>query len=397
MARPGKTGRLLAVASALALGVSLSVAPAASADQGHHSTVVEVQTYNLDFGGDLSALFAPGADLVTATSTIWAETVASNIPERAAGVAASIAARQPDLVGLQEVSTWRTAPAVPTSPTTVAPTGPFVTDYDALASLLAALKALGTPYRAVAVDTTFSNEAFPLPAVTATGLRLVTFTDYNVILVRVKSLHQGMRISNPQTHTYQASLPVSVAGMDIAVTRGWAQVDVSTEGQRFRFIDTHFEAWGVPPMKDQVRNPQAMEMAAVVGASRLPVVLVGDINSRPTMCTDIPRTDPFEHVLDQNVVAYGILTDAGLREVWPTLYPRKACAPSGWTSGQLTLQTPQSMLTHRIDDVFVSKGITPLVARVVGGKTADRTPSGLWPSDHASTWAALRIGHEHHS
>jgi endonuclease/exonuclease/phosphatase family metal-dependent hydrolase len=140
-----------------------------------------------------------------------------------------------------------------------------------------------------------------------------------------------------------------------------------------------------------------MEMAAVVGASRLPVVLVGDINSRPTMCTDIPRTDPFEHVLDQNVVAYGILTDAGLREVWPTLYPRKACAPSGWTSGQLTLQTPQSMLTHRIDDVFVSKGITPLVARVVGGKTADRTPSGLWPSDHASTWAALRIGHEHHS
>jgi len=395
MARPGTTGRLLAAASALALGISLSVAPAASADEGHHAAVVEVQTYNMDFGGDLSALFAPGADLIAATSQIWAETVASNIPERATAVAGEIAKHQPDLVGLQEVSTWRTAPAVPTGPTTIVPTGPFVTDYDALASLLAALKARGTPYRAVVVDTTFSNEAFPLPAVTATGLRLVTFTDYNVILVREKSLHQGMRVSNAQTHTYQASLPVSVAGMDIAVTRGWAQVDVRTDGQRFRFIDTHLEAWGVPPMKDQIRNPQAMELASVVGASPYPVVLVGDINSRPTMCTDIPRTDPFEHVLDQNVVAYGILTDAGLREVWPTLYPRKACAPSGWTSGQLTLQTPQSMLTHRIDDVFVSSGITPLVARVVGGKTSDRTASGLWPSDHASTWAALLIGHGH--
>ena len=51
------------------------------------------------------------------------------------------------------------------------------------------------------------------------------------------------------------------------------------------------------------------------------------------------------------------------------------------------------MLTHRIDDVFVSRGITPLVARVVGGTPADRTPSRLWPSDHASTWTALLLGH----
>jgi endonuclease/exonuclease/phosphatase family metal-dependent hydrolase len=392
MARPGTTGRLLAAASTLALGISLSVAPAATADTAPGAAVVEVQTYNMDFGGDLSALFAPGADLIAATSQVWAETVASNIPERAAGVAAQIATRQPDLVGLQEVSTWRTAPAAPTSPTTIEPTGPFVTDYDALASLLSALKARGTPYRAVVVDTTFSNEAFPLPAITGTGLRLVAFTDYNVILVREKSLRLGMRLANPQSHTYIASLPVSVAGMDIAVTRGWAQIDVTKGAQHFRFVDTHFEAWGIPPMKDQVRNPQAQELIYRMSSSPYPVVLVGDINARPTMCTDIPRTDPFEHVLDQNVVAYGYLTGAGYQEVWPTLYPKQACAPVSWTSGQLTLQTPVSMLTHRIDDVFVTKGVTPLVARVMGGTVADRTASGLWPSDHASTWAQLRVG-----
>jgi endonuclease/exonuclease/phosphatase family metal-dependent hydrolase len=299
---------------------------------------------------------------------------------------------QPDLVGLQEVSTWRTLPVTPTASGGFEPTGPWVTDYDALASLLASLRQLGTPYRAVVQDTTFSNEAFPLPAVTASGFKLVAFTDYNVILVRTKSERLGMSLSNGQTHTYIARLPVTVAGMDIDVTRGWAQVDVAKNGQHFRLVDTHFEAFGIPPLKDQVRNPQAQELVYRLSSSPYPVVLVGDINARPTMCTDIPRTDPFEHILDGNVVAYGIITGAGMKEVWPTLYPSKACAPSSWTSGQLTLQTPVSMLTHRIDDVFVTTGITPLVARVMGGTTADRTASGLWPSDHASTWAQLRIG-----
>ena len=396
MARPGTAGRLTAFASALALGITLSLAPAATAVRASSAAVVvEVQVYNMDGDGDLSPLFDPSADLIATTSAIWAETVRGNIPERAVGVAREIAVHQPDLVGLNEVAVWKTAPATATSPTTVVPTGPFTTEFDSLASLLSALSAMGTPYEAYVEDKTFDNEAFPLPAITAQGLRLVTFADYNVILVREKSLRMGMTLSNDQTHTYLARLPVTVAGMQLDVTRGWAQVDVEKQNRHFLFIDTHLEAYGIPPLKDQVRNPQAMELATHISSSPDPVVLVGDINARPTMCTDIPRTDPFEHVLDQNVVAYGILTGAGMAEVWPTLYPGRACAPASWTSGQLTLQTPVSTLTHRIDDVFVTAGITPLVARVLGGAIADRTPSGLWPSDHASTWAQIRLDNAH--
>ncbi len=394
MARHIRVRGAVAIAAVLALGTTLSV-PAASATGRHvdpgHDTVA-VQTYNMDGAGDLSPLFDPRLDLITATSMIWADIAKSDIPVRAQGVARSIARMQPDLVGLQEAAVWSLAPAVPTSPTTVAPTGPFVVQYDSLGTLLSSLRRLGSPYRVVVKNKTFGNEAFPLPAMTAGGLSLATFVDYNVILVREKSLRHGLVVRNAQSHIYQASLPMSVAGQSIAVTRGWAQTDVRVGHEWFRFVDTHLEAFGTPPIKDDARNPQAMELAALVGswAHRLPVIVVGDINARPTMCTSIPRSDPFEHVLDQNVVAYRILTRAGLTEVWPALHPKAPCAPRSWTSGSRALDDPKGLLTHRIDDVFFTHGVDPLRVRIVGTRTAEMT-GGLWPSDHASTWSLLRI------
>lgn len=377
---------VVAVVGGAALAITLTALPA----QAHHSSpapaTVAVQTYNMDFGGDLSHLFDPSLDLVTATSTVWAETVSSDIPTRARGVARSIARLQPDLVGLQEVSTWRTAPTLDGR----TPSGAFVTDYDSLSSLLAALARLGTPYRAVAVDTTFTNEAFPLPAMTSSGLRLVAFTDYNVILVRQRSLGQ-LRLSSIQTGTYVARLPVTVAGIDIQVTRGWAQTDVTLHGRSFRFVDTHLEAFGAPgTLKDQVRNPQAQELAYRIAQSPIPVVLVGDINARPDMCTDIPRTDPAEHALDQNVVAYTTLRESGLTEAWYAVHRDDPCAPRSWTSGSRILDDPTNLLTHRIDDVFTSSGARTLAVRVTGNRPWSMT-GGLWPSDHASTWALVSI------
>ena len=173
--------------------------------------------------------------------------------------------------------------------------------------------------------------------------------------------------------------------------RGWSAVDVNVRGRTIRFANTHLEAYGVPgTLKDQIRNPQSMELAAALNASPYPVVLVGDINARPTMCNGL-RTTPPNDFLDQNVVAYEILTDAGLLEVWPLVYPGAPCGSAGWTSGQSALDNAASTLDHRIDDVFVSAGFTALEADVVGDRQADRTPSGLWPSDHASTWAKIRL------
>ncbi len=120
-------------------------------------------------------------------------------------------------------------------------------------------------------------------------------------------------------------------------------------------------------------------------------MLVGDVNVRPTMCKDVRLGQP-EWPADQNIVAYQTLLDAGLKEVWPLVYPRNPCGPAGWTSGQDSLSGPGSTLDHRIDDVFVTKEFKALQADVVGDEQADRSqPNGLWPSDHASTWAKIRL------
>jgi len=249
----------------------------------------------------------------------------------------------------------------------------------------------------VTANTNFSNapgpsSIGPLPFLGAAGFRLATFTERDVILVRSSSLRHGRIALGPtQNHTYQVLLPVNVAGKLFYVPRGWSAVDVTVRGRTLRLANTHLEAYGVEgTLKDQIRNPQSEELAAALKASPYPVVLVGDINARPTMCNGL-RADPPNDFLDQNVVAYQNLTDSGLREVWPLVYPGAPCGSAGWTSGQSTLDNAASTLDHRIDDVFLSAGFTALEADVVGDRQADRTPGGLWPSDHGSTWAKIRL------
>ena len=392
--------RILRRSSAMIAAAALvlaggSATSAADNPSNGSAAVVKVQTYNMYFGADLTPLFTPGADPIAAASAIWAEMQASKIPERAQAVAELIAEEAPDLVGLQEVSTWRSAPATYTPPTTFTP-GSFATDYDALGLLLADLATLGTPYQAVVANTNFSNEpgpgsVGPLPVITGPGptFRLVTFTDRDVILVKESSLSRGrLSVGSTASHTFTAKLVVNVAGKSVAVPRGWSTAQIKVRGRSFTFANTHFEAYGAPgTLQDQYRNPQAVELASTIQA---PYVLVGDVNVRPTMCKDVRLGQP-EWPADQNIVAYATLEQAGLAEVWPLVYPGNPCGSAGWTSGQSALNNATSTLDHRIDDVFVSKGFSALEAEVVGDEQADRTPSGLWPSDHASTWAKIRL------
>jgi endonuclease/exonuclease/phosphatase family metal-dependent hydrolase len=143
-------------------------------------------------------------------------------------------------------------------------------------------------------------------------------------------------------------------------------------GRTFRFFTTHLEAYS-----EVVRNLQAAELAAMVEASPYPVVLTGDINSRPT-CTHV------------NTVAYDTLVGTGLVEVWPAVHRKDPCG--GFTSGQESLTSPVSTLDHRIDDIFFDPTVMDAIqADVIGDRERDRTPSGLWPSDHAGSVATLRF------
>ena len=69
-------------------------------------------TRNLYLGADLTpAIAAPSLEaLAAANGQILREVTANDFPTRAKGLAKEIRSERPDLVGLQEVALWRTAP-----------------------------------------------------------------------------------------------------------------------------------------------------------------------------------------------------------------------------------------------------------------------------------------------
>src|ERR1019366_5419872 len=101
------------------------------------------------------------------------EVLASEIPGRAALLAAKVADKKPDLLALQEAWLWRTGASVNNATTVL---------YDQLQLLLADLAAAGVPYDIVAVNT-LGDQA--LPRASGGALRI---TDRDALLIRADLL-----------------------------------------------------------------------------------------------------------------------------------------------------------------------------------------------------------------
>jgi endonuclease/exonuclease/phosphatase family metal-dependent hydrolase len=365
---------LIGVAVAVLLPATAAAAPGDGPDSAPSRAIVDVASYNVYLGADLTPLFGASdyLDLVARAGEVYAAMEATDFPQRAEAIADLIAKERPDVVGLQEVAWWATAPG-----TAVSPTAPFTTTYDFLELLLHALAERGVSYEEVATNENFTGT---LPIVVgASGATWAQFTDRDVVIARTGMPERHLSVEPDSvvetTFAAQLTIPSGVPGVpDFAVPRGWSSADVTVKGVTFTFINTHLEAFG----GDAVRNLQAAELATVVEAAEYPVVLVGDINSRPPGCST-------------NTVAFQTFLDAGLAEVWPIVYPRDPCG--GYTSGQDgDLRNPVSTLDHRIDVVMVDPdAFTAIRTEVIGEDQRDRTdPDDLWPSDHAGSVATLK-------
>jgi endonuclease/exonuclease/phosphatase family metal-dependent hydrolase len=355
---------------------------------------MDVGIYNVYLGADLTPLFGASSlpDLAARAGAIYAEMVRTDFPQRAEAIAELVVEERPDVLGLNEVARWETAPLTfvptPSGPVPVV-TGPYTTTYDFEQILLDALAAEGEPYTVVARNANFTSATIPIPIPISTTLA-GRFTDHDLILVRTDAL-KHTSVSNAQSSNFSpdSSFSITLFGLPVVVERGWSTVDLTQRGRTFRFVNTHLEAFGSTPLKDEWRNRQAAELVADLATSPHPLVVVGDINARPTLCQDFRQPPQFQ---DQNVVAYGLLEDAGLREVWPLVYEKDPCGAPGWTSGQNGSLLAASTLDHRIDLVFISEEFSALQAETIGEEPGDRTePDGFWPSDHAGSVAKIRL------
>jgi exonuclease III len=82
---------------------------------------------------------------------------------------------------------------------------------------------------------------------------------------------------------------------------------------------------------------------------------------------------------------YDILASSGFFDTWTLLHPTD---PGFTCCNEADLLNPVPTLVQRIDHVLMHDG-TAYRSKVIGTDPANRTPEGLWPSDHAGVTAAL--------
>jgi endonuclease/exonuclease/phosphatase family metal-dependent hydrolase len=318
-----------------------------------------VMTMNVYFGTDLGPLFVARdfPELIKAVATAWAEVQATDMPGRAASIAHEIAAASPDLVGLQELAQWSAGPA-----------GAIALKLDYLLLILEALRNEGAFYAPIALRKDL-DQAAPMDM----NGNLVRLEDRHAVLMRIEP-PPAVRPYNIQAQTFATLFEIASPIMgSLKAPRSWIAVDAMLGDRRFRFIETHIES-----LSEAVQIAQERELAAAHADAGLPIIMVGDFNSNGNQQPGIPDNTP----------TYPELIAAGFLDTWAAVNPgnlgNTCChAPD--------LRNPTASLNRRLDLILTRGAITPISAKVVGAEPAARTPSKVWPTDHAGVLAKLRF------
>ena len=319
---------------------------------------ITIMSRNMDAGTDFNYILGAvdESSFIQGVAATLDEIKASGIPQRADRLAEEIAATTPDLIGLQEVTLWRTGPL-----------GAAATDilYDQLDLLLAALAKRNLHYGIVAIQAVVDTEA-PVPTAGLT-LRL---TDRDVILARLDLRQSEFDLTNAQTHRFRAAFVLGnpVLGQ-LTLPCGWLSVDITLRGARFRFVNTHLES-PVPgvPEAAEVQVAQAQELIASVADADVPVIIVGDLNANAE-----PGIDHFDTTKK--------LVEAGFADAWPVVHPGEAGYT--WPLFGEDQDTGPATPSKRIDLIY-TRGTKPhFFTTGLEVLSAERTGMQAPASDHA--------------
>jgi hypothetical protein len=389
--------RILGIATAAVLSLVVGSSAGGSAEtKPRHGKPLTAMTRNIYLGADINrpinaALQAqaegkPPQEVLVALGNATHVTRAivdqTNFPVRSRLLAREIDRTEPDLIGLQEVALWRSGPlqldqvAVPNA-TTV--------DYNFLRILLRALDRRGEDYEVVSIGSRADVEApsftgSPFDGTMGDDARDVRLTMRDVVLMRDE---RGLRATDTGGAVYATNLSVEILGTTLTFDRGYQWVDVRAGWKRFRFVNTHLEAFS-----SDIALAQAQELLTDGTTTDRSNVFVCDCNSDPLNDTVKPH-DTVPHK-----APYELITGpGGFTDGWLEFAP----AEEGWTSGlsELVNDPTADGFDHRIDFVFArtADGDPVRVPRgvVTGDELRDRHPAtGLWPSDHAGVVLRLR-------
>ncbi len=136
---------------------------------------------------------------------------------------------------------------------------------------------LGPKYRVVGVQNEFTGE---LPADTdandATGTPRLAPTSISACSMRDFIIaRDGVKTSKVKSGNYETRFETSIGDVPVFADRGWVSTQAKVGQAKFRFVNTHLEAFGDPA----IRAAQAGELVNGPAKSNKDVVLVGDMNS----------------------------------------------------------------------------------------------------------------------
>jgi len=320
-----------------------------------HSKSISILTWNIYFGAILTPLLGTTpAELPQRVTEVFRQFQATNFPVRARAIANQIRRKKPDIIGLQEAAIWQLI-----SPQT----SEVAVNYDLVEILLQELRKIGLHYQLL---TTVSTTDTTLPSSSGFNVR---FVDRDAILVRKNS---GLKLSNVQTDVFDAFLPVPVGGNIEELKFGWISVDVTVHGKKFRLVVTHLQPLSpLLPITLQIQLAQANELLNGPGATQLPLIFIGDFNSNS----------------DGSGQTYNNLIAAGFTDAWVI-----AGLGNGFTGfHDADLLNIDSLLNTRVDLILLRDDFKVKEIDVVGEAQADRTPTALWPSDHAGVVATIGL------
>jgi len=371
MRRMFATATAGALVGALALAAPLP-AQAAKKDGGK----IKVMTQNLYLGADLFPAVEASAQGTTAfllaAAKVYQEAMASDFETRAAAFAKTVKAKDPDIIGLQEVSNWITARNSD---------GPALQSQDFLKIVKKALKAEGLAYKVVGVSDNANLGPFPYidPAsscgepgglLPSTWPCSISLKDRDVILVNTRSKGLTYKKKSVKSGKYTAQQEFTIAGQVISFGRGWVYADMAYKGAKFRFANTHLE---VGEESASIQEKQGKQFVKLVQKGAKTVIATGDFN-----------TDAYGQYSPKT---YKILTKSYFKDAWQ----RKRDGKGLTCCQNAALSNPISENETRIDLVLthgkvkskgsVNRNVTPF----------RETPAPLWESDHGGVVSRLKV------
>jgi endonuclease/exonuclease/phosphatase family metal-dependent hydrolase len=321
-------------------------------------------TRNVYIGTNVTDLLdAPSLELIPIfVANGYQDVLLSNFNQRAEALVTEIEKTLPHLIGLQEMSKFYIqSPGDFLDGNPVQATSIVLDFFEILENALAAR---GLEYTFVK---TIEHADIEIPMFkdwdgNTPLLDDIRIIDHDAILAR-----SDVVTSNEVAVRFDSMLVIDDS-LGIFIPRGYVACNAQIGQTSVVFTNTHLESMG-----GSMREAQVRQLLDAYRNESLPVIMVGDYNSRATTGTS------YNHVLSE-----------GYTDTWimnPLTYNS-----NGYTYGHdSNLRNESPDLSSRIDFVFAGPQGNPTIGEgfVLGDERRDRTESGLWPSDHAGVVTKL--------